>query len=76
MNASTRKSVRTVIQVAASCIITLATLVPILGLNTGKYAAVGVVIIALAGLVTKLQTSAESSGKVKTLLDPTKAPSA
>jgi hypothetical protein len=62
--------------VTISVLICLGALVPLLGLNAGKYAGVGAAIIAIAAGATKLQNVLEASNKIPTLLDPTKAPSA
>jgi heme/copper-type cytochrome/quinol oxidase subunit 4 len=72
VNTSSRKAVRTAVQVAAAVIICLASLVPFLHLNVGRYATVGAVVIALAAAITKAQNAAEAAGKLPVLLDPTK----
>lgn len=73
VNASSRKAIRTAVQVTVGAIVCLAALVPFLGLNTGKYAAVGLGIIAVATAVTKAQTAAEAAGKLPILLNPAAA---
>lgn len=74
MNASTRKSIRTGIQATAAVLVCLGSLVPVLGLNVGKYAGVGAAFIALAAVGAKIQNALESKGAIKTVLDPAKAP--
>lgn len=76
LNVSTRRTLRTAIQVAAAVIAALVAVVPFLNMSGEKAAALGGSILAIAAAFTKLQTALEQAKVIPTVADPAKAPDA
>lgn len=76
MTDSTRRTIRTVVQVLLGACAAVAIVVPIIGAQFDQAAAVGGIAVAIAGVVTKVMNALESASIIPAWLKDQPAPAA